>query len=62
MSDKGRLYLTRDVGESIVIGNVVVTVLEVKRFPGFPPKVRLGFTAPRDVSIVRTEVLERNQQ
>ena len=49
------LILTRRMGESLCIGeHVVVTVLAVKG-----TQVRLGITAPRDVTVDREEVHER---
>lgn len=50
------LVLTRKIGESIVIPewNIVFTVLEVQR-----NKVRLGISAPDDVTIHRREVWMR---
>ncbi|HRP87413.1 MAG TPA: carbon storage regulator CsrA [Gammaproteobacteria bacterium] len=49
------LILTRRVGETVVIGDEVqVTVLGVKG-----NQVRLGVTAPRDVSVHRQEIYER---
>jgi carbon storage regulator len=56
------LVLTRKPGQSIMIGDgVEVQVLSVAG-----EKVRLGITAPRDVSIFRNEVYDRieseNQQ
>jgi carbon storage regulator len=49
------LVLTRKLGQSIMIGDgVEVQVLSVAR-----EKVRLGITAPRDVSIFRNEVYDR---
>jgi carbon storage regulator len=46
------LVLSRKIGERIVIGNsVLVTVIEVDR-----NKVRLGISAPDDVSILREEL------
>ena len=51
------LVLTRKPGQSIMIGEgIEVQVLSVSG-----EKVRLGITAPRDVTIVRDEVLERIQ-
>jgi carbon storage regulator len=48
------LVLTRSKDESIVIGgNVVVTVVEVRG-----DKVRLGFEAPREISVNRLEIHE----
>jgi carbon storage regulator len=49
------LILTRRIGETVVIGDdVQVTVLGVKG-----NQVRLGVTAPRDVSVHRLEIYER---
>ena len=49
------LVLTRKLGQSIMIGDrVEVQVLSVAG-----EKVRLGITAPKDVSIFRNEVYER---
>lgn len=51
------LVLTRKPGQSIMIGEgIEVQVLSVSG-----EKVRLGITAPRDVTIFRDEVLERIQ-
>ena len=48
------LVLTRKPGQSIMIGEgIEVQVLSVSG-----EKVRLGITAPRDVTIFRDEVLE----
>lgn len=50
------LVLTREAGESVLIGeNVVVTILSVQR-----GQVRVGITAPREVEILRDEVAERS--
>ena len=52
------LILTRRVGETVVIGDEVqVTVLCVKG-----NQVRLGVTAPRDVSVHRLEIYDRIQK
>ena len=49
------LILTRRIGETVVIGNDVdITVLGVKG-----NQVRLGVTAPREVSVHREEIYER---
>jgi carbon storage regulator len=49
------LVLTRKLGQSIMIGDgIEIQVLAVAG-----EKVRLGITAPRDVSIFRNEVYER---
>jgi carbon storage regulator len=52
------LYLTRKIGESVVInGNIEVTVVEVRG-----RSVRLGFTFPADASVLRREIFERIQE
>lgn len=52
------LVLTRRVGQSIVIGDdVVVTVLEVRG-----DQVRVGVSAPRDVTVHRQEVFDELQE
>lgn len=49
------LVLTRRVGESIQLGdNITVRVLGAKG-----GQIRLGFEAPKDTNIVRTELLEK---
>ena len=51
------LVLTRKPGQSIMIGKgIEVQVLSVSG-----EKVRLGITAPRDVTIFRDEMVERIQ-
>ena len=46
------LVLTRRAGESVVIGDdIVITVLEARG-----DVIRLGISAPRDVSVHREEV------
>lgn len=52
------LVLTRRTEESVVIGdNIVVTVLGVEG-----EKVKLGIDAPRDVTILRRELLNIIEQ
>ena len=52
------LVLTRKVDERIHIGDdIVVNVIEIDR-----GNVRLGFEAPRQVSILRSEIYERVQE
>jgi carbon storage regulator CsrA len=52
------LILTRKPGESVIIrhpaGDIQVTHLST-----FNDKARLGFDAPNDVQIVRTEILDQ---
>ena len=48
------LVLSRKKGESIIINdNIVVTVVDIRG-----DKVRLGFDAPKDVPIHRSEVYD----
>lgn len=52
------LVLSRKLNEKIIIeGNIVVTVVEIKG-----NIVRLGFDAPREVGIVRSELQEDDDQ
>ena len=52
------LVLSRKVGEEIVIGdNIRVRVLAVQG-----NQIRLGFVAPREVSIQRLELLESGRE
>jgi carbon storage regulator len=51
------LYLTRKVGESVVINdNIEVTVVEVRG-----KSVKLGFVFPAEASVLRREIYERIQ-
>ncbi len=48
------LVLSRKKGESVIIGdNIEIKILETKE-----GKVKLGISAPRDVSVLRKEVLD----
>ncbi len=47
------LVLTRKVNESIIVGDVTITVVEIRG-----DKVRLGVEAPRDVPVHRREVFD----
>ncbi|MDO5520760.1 MAG: carbon storage regulator CsrA [bacterium] len=52
------LALTRKVGESIVIGkDIEITVLEVKG-----EQVKIGISAPKEVSIYRKEIYLQIQE
>lgn len=49
------LYLTRKVGESIVINdNIEITVVEVRG-----KSAKIGFVFPSDVSVLRRELYEK---
>jgi carbon storage regulator CsrA len=47
----GRLVISRRLGESVRIGDVVVEVVRMHR-----AEVRLAITAPSDMPIIRTEL------
>lgn len=55
------LILTRRIGDSVIIkhpaGDVVVTYLSIQGPTG--TEIRIGFDAPKDVNIVRSEILDR---
>ena len=52
------LYLTRKVGEAVVINdNIELTVVEVRG-----KSAKLGFTFPPDASVLRKELHERIKQ
>ncbi len=52
------LYLSRKIGESVIINdNVEITVVEVRG-----KSIKLGFTFPPDVSVLRREIYERIQE
>jgi len=52
------LYLSRKVGESIVINdNIEITVVEVRG-----KSIKLGITFPPDVSVLRRELYDKIQQ
>ena len=50
------LVLARKKNEAVMIGDIVVTVLDVRG-----DRVRLGIEAPKDVPIYRREVYERRR-
>lgn len=51
------LYLTRKIGESVVINDTIeVTVVEVRG-----KSIKLGFTFPENVSVLRREIYDRVQ-
>lgn len=52
------LKLTRKVGETVKVGDdVFVTVTKIRG-----GQVMLGFTAPREVNIARTEIIGREEK
>ncbi len=52
------LILTRQIGESIMIGDdVIITVLGIRG-----EQVRIGIDAPRDVPVHREEIYDRIQR
>ena len=52
------LILTRGEGHVITIGdNIRITIVEVRG-----DKVRVGIDAPRDVPVLRAELLEQTQE
>jgi carbon storage regulator len=49
------LVLTRKLDESIIIGdNIIIQILDSRA-----GQIRIGITAPRDISVHRHEVYER---
>lgn len=54
------LILSRRPGEKIIIGDdIVIHVLPSNRRMGKATEIRLGITAPENVSIHRSEVYEK---
>lgn len=52
------LYLTRKVGESVVINDdIEVTVVDIRG-----RSIKLGFTFPQGASVLRRELYEKIQQ
>ena len=52
------LYLTRKVGDSVVINdNIEVTVVEVRG-----RSIKLGFTYPPEVTVLRRELYDKIQE
>lgn len=51
------LFLTRKIGESIIINNdIEVTLIDVRG-----KSAKLGFTFPSDATVLRREIFERIQ-
>lgn len=57
------LIITRTIGESIVLPDqgITITVLGVRNRPELDP-VRLGIEAPRDVVVLRQELIEKEKR
>ena len=52
------LYLTRKVGESVIINdNIEVVVVEIRG-----KSIKLGFTFPKNASVLRREIYDRIQE
>ncbi|MGB1548148.1 MAG: carbon storage regulator CsrA [Alphaproteobacteria bacterium] len=52
------LYLTRKVGESVIINDgIEVTVIEIRG-----KSIKLGFNFPPDASVLRKEIYDRIQE
>lgn len=52
------LYLTRKIGESVVINDdIEVTVIDIRG-----KSIKLGFTFPPEASVLRREIHERIQE
>lgn len=54
---QGHLVLTRRIGQSILIGDEIEVTLEAVRGPN---SVRISVRAPRQLQVLRREVLERD--
>ncbi len=51
------LYLTRKIGESVIINDdIEVTVIDIRG-----KSIKLGFTFPTDATVLRREIFERIQ-
>ena len=51
------LVLSRNVGESIVVGgNITVTIVEVNN-----NQIRVGIDAPKSIPILRKELIEQSR-
>jgi carbon storage regulator len=52
------LYLTRKVGQSVMINDTIeVSVVEVRG-----KSIKLGFTFPKDVAVLRREIYDKVQE
>ena len=57
MSIMGQLVLTRNSGQSVLIGNDIVVKVDIK--PG-SRQVKLSIEAPKDMLILREELAQLN--
>lgn len=60
MSDKkqyGKLVINLRLGESVIIGESLITVVEAKN-----KTFRLAFNAPKDVKILRTNAVDKRKK
>jgi carbon storage regulator len=52
------LVLTRKIDESVIIGNdIVIQILDIRG-----GQIRLGITAPKEISVHRQEIYDRIQR
>ena len=66
MEEKGFLRLERRVGDTVIVGDpddplMKVIVWDAYEGPDGDPRVELAFEAPKDVKIMREEVLRRRR-
>lgn len=54
-----RLVLSRKAGETIHIGDNII--IDVRPDPDRPKFIKVGITAPRDIIIVRSELLTNDE-
>jgi|GEM_PF-2011595 len=54
-----RLVVSRQDGETIHIGNDII--IDVRRDPQRPKFIKVGITAPRDLKILRSELIPNGE-
>lgn len=54
-----RLVLSRQDGETIHIGDNII--IDVRRDPQRPKFIKVGITAPRDMKILRSELMPQGE-
>ncbi len=59
MTQQSRLVLSRKAGESIQIGDDII--IDVQPDPQRPKYIKVGICAPRNVRIMRTELLQEDR-